>query len=270
MSLLPHVRSGDFSALERVGLNLHAVFDVDALPAPLVADLRRDFSPSHRSRQLILIGNAGRAMWAALKASGLKSDDPIDDFSVRAVMEWFAAQFPANRCTLLYPGDGPVGLQTLGRLAGWHHPTPFMLGILPQWGSWFGYRVALLTDTALAPTVPLQGASPCAACAERPCIAACPAQAMAGGEFVLEKCARYRKQADSRCRTGCVARDACPVGREHRYDDEQMRHSYSISLRAIERYFQPPRALATLSESSDVRFGMDRLGPQGGPPKVEP
>jgi hypothetical protein len=28
--------------------------------------------------------------------------------------------------------------------------------------------------------------------------------------------------------------------------------------------------VATLSESSDVRFGMDRLGSQGGLPKVEP
>lgn len=227
----------DFSALERAGLNLHAVLDFDALPAHLAADLRRDFAPAHACRQLVLIGNAGRSMWAAMKASGIASADPIDDFSVRAVSQWFAAQFPAHRYTLLYPGDAPVGLQTLGALAGWHRPTPFMLGILPQWGSWFGYRVALLTDTDLPPTEPLRAASPCEACTARPCIAACPAQAMAEEGFSLERCVAYRLQPESRCRACCVARDACPVGREHRYDDEQIRHSYSISLRAIEQYF---------------------------------
>ncbi|KAI5915171.1 hypothetical protein [Thauera sp. 2A1] len=233
------VLSADFAALDAAGLNLQAVLDLADLPPQVVADLRRDFAPAHACRQIILIGNAGRAMWTALRAAGVESDDPIDDFSVRTVMQWFAAQFPGHCCTLLYPGDKPLGLQTLGRLAGWHQPTPFKLGILPQWGSWFGYRAALLTDTDLAPTAPLQMASPCASCAGRPCIAACPAQAMADGEFVLDKCARYRLQPDSRCRTACVARDACPVGREHRYDEEQVRHSYSVSLRAIEQYCRP-------------------------------
>lgn len=231
----------DFSPLHCAGLNLHAVFDLDALPAGLVADLRRAVAPSHDWCQLILIGNAGRSMWVAMKASGIASGDPIDDFSVRTVAQWFAAQFPAHRYTLLYPGDAPVGLQTLGALAGWHRPTPFMLGILPQWGSWFGYRAALLTDTDLPPTEPLRAVSPCEACAARPCIPACPAQAMADGGFALERCVAYRLQPASRCRAGCVARDACPVGREHRYDEEQVRHSYSVSLRAIEQYFPSMR-----------------------------
>ncbi len=234
--------SADFAALEAAGLNLHAVLDVGELPSQVLADLRRDFAPSHACRQIILIGNAGRSMWAALKASGIASDDPIDDFSVRAVSQWFAARFPSHRCTLLYPGDAPVGLQTLGALAGWHRPAPFMLGILPQWGSWFGYRVALLADTDLPPTEPLRAALPCEACATRPCVAACPAQAMSDGGFSLQKCAAYRLQPESRCRAGCVARDACPVGREHRYDDEQIRHSYSVSLRAIEHYFPSLKA----------------------------
>lgn len=250
------VLSADFAALEAAGLNLHAVLDAPDLPPQVLADLRRDFAPEHACRQIVLIGNAGRAMWAALKAAGPASDDPIDDFSVRTVMQWFTTQFPGHRSTLLYPADKAVGLQSLGQLAGWHHPTPFKLGILPQWGTWFGYRVALLTDTELAPTAPLQAASPCASCAGRPCVAACPPQAMADGEFVLDKCVSYRLQPDSRCRTRCVARDACPVGREHRYDEEQVRHSYSVSLRAIERY---SRSALRQGEDDVMRLDEDAL-----------
>ncbi|THF59328.1 hypothetical protein [Pseudothauera rhizosphaerae] len=236
MSPPPDSPSADFSALDRLGLNLHAVFDVAVLPAQLADDLRRDFAPAHDARQLILIGNAGRALWASVKAAGIASDDPIDDFSVCAVVRWFAEQLPGHRYTLLYPGDKPVGLQALGRLAGWHHATPFMVGILPQWGSWFGYRVALLADTELPVTAPLQVESPCLSCAARPCVAACPAQAMAGGAFALDKCLAWRRLPDLSCRGRCLARDACPVGREHRYDEDHMRHTYEQSLRRIERY----------------------------------
>lgn len=227
----------DFAGLERLGLNLHAVFDVASLPVRLALDLRRDFSPAHACRQLILVGNAGRALWSAVKAAGIASDDPIDDFSVRAVARWFAERLPGHRYTLLYPGGKPVGLQALGRLAGWHHATPFMVGILPRWGSWFGYRVALLADTGLPTTAPLQVESPCLTCAAKPCVSACPAQAMAEGSFALAQCIAYRRQPDSRCAHACVARDACPVGREHRYDDDHMRHTYGQSLRVIERHF---------------------------------
>lgn len=232
-----HPRAADsvFSPLTEAGLNLHAVFDIHQLPARLSADLPHDLTPPRT--QLILISNAGRALWSAVKAAALPSADPIDDFSVRTVAQWFAECFPGHHYTLLYPGDKPVGLQALGQLAGWHHATPFMIGILPQWGSWFGYRVALLADTALPVTAPLEAESPCVPCTTRPCISACPAQAMAAGGFALEKCIAYRRLPGSRCAHTCLARDACPVGREHRYDEDHLRHTYGQSLRAIERHF---------------------------------
>jgi hypothetical protein len=227
---------GDFSALDRAGLNLQAVFDLDALPGEVVAPLRRDFDPDRRSRQLILIGHAGRAMWAAVEAAGIASADPIDDFSVRTAEAWFAAQFAGHWHAIVYPGEVAVGLQTLGRLAGWHHPTPFMVGIQQEWGTWFAYRVAMLSDTRLAPTPPRRAASPCERCADRPCVSSCPAGAMADGGFALDKCVRYRREPASRCRSTCIARVSCPVGSAHRYSEAQMAHSYSISLQAIERY----------------------------------
>lgn len=227
--------TADFSALAAVGLNLHAVLDIDALPAELRTPLRADFDPAGRCRQLILIGHAGTALWAEVQRAGAGGADPIDDFSVAAVQRWFGAHGGGRHHVFVYPGNCRIGLQALGSVAGWHHPTPFKVGIMQPWGSWFGYRAVLLADTMFTPTPPRPQESPCASCATRVCVAACPAPAMDSGDFDLAACLAYRVEADSRCRATCVARLACPVGAQHRYDDAQLRHSYVQSLAAIAR-----------------------------------
>jgi hypothetical protein len=225
----------DFTALDDAGLNLQAVLDLDALPAEMLAELRRRHDPEHRYRQLILIGHAGKTLWNALKASGIHSENPIDEFSVKTVEQWFAAHFANRAHAVIYPGDTPVGLQALGKIAGWHHASPLMIGIQETWGTWYAYRVVVLAATGLQPTPVLKSASPCASCPDKTCIASCPANAMDGGTFVLKNCLGYRQQPSSLCKTTCVARVSCPVGSEHRYDDEQLRHTYSISLKMIGR-----------------------------------
>lgn len=228
----------DFSELDRAGLNLQAVFDLARLPE----DLRGRLPDTAAAfRQLILIGNAGPALWRALCAEGRHDADPIDDFSIRTVARWFAQHCHGHHSHRLYPGNAPVDLQALGRLAGWHHPSPFKIGIHPDRGTWFAYRVALLADTDLPPTTAPATASPCPRCTDTPCITACPAGAMAGGSFALDACIGYRRLRGSRCATTCLARLACPVGAAHRYDTAQIHHGYTHSLRMIE-YFATDRA----------------------------
>ncbi|MFZ2854994.1 MAG: hypothetical protein WAZ34_12905 [Rhodocyclaceae bacterium] len=232
--------AADFSALDGVGLNRQAIFDLDALPVAMASALRSRFDPAQRYRQLILIGHAGSVLWDSVKKSAersaIASENPIDDFSVGAVERWFAAQSPGRVRQIIYPGDLPVGLQALGKLAGWHHESPFRVGVSAQWGSWSAYRVVLLADTDFEPSLPEAGESPCACCADQICIASCPAGALAGGGFALDRCIAYRREPASRCAATCIARVSCPVGAEHRYSEEQLRHSYSISLKMIERY----------------------------------
>lgn len=222
----------DFAALDAVGLNLHAVFALDQLPDAL----RNECDPARNYSQLILIGNGGRAMWQAILREGGRSADPIDDFSVREVRRWLAAQASGRSYEIVYPGERLVGLQSLGECAGWHFASPFMVGINERWGTWFAYRVAVLADTDFEPTRPVPGESPCTACRPRPCVSACPGKAIEDSGFNLADCVRYRLRADSACQTTCMARLACPVRAEHRYDDEQIRHAYTISLRFIEQY----------------------------------
>lgn len=227
----------DHELLDSAGLNRQAVFDIDTLPADIAASIAASNTAGLALRQLILIAHAGRTLWEAVTASGIRSEDPIDDFTVRTVTQWFARTLPRNRCQILYPGTQAIGLQRLGQLAGWHHASPFMVGIDRQWGTWYAYRALVAADTRFAPTKPASGEHPCAGCRHRICVAACPAGALDGARFDLAKCISYRKREDSRCKATCLARISCPVGSEHRYCDEQIRHTYLGSMRAIERYY---------------------------------
>lgn len=222
--------------LDNAGLNRQAVFNIDDLPADLAASVRAACADAAAFRQLILIGHAGRTLWELVKASGIESEHPIDDFTMHTVKRWCAQNHPENAYEIIYPGTEAIGLQRLGQLAGWHHATPFMVGIDAKWGTWYAYRAVVLADTAFPPTRPLAGAHPCDACASKTCIAHCPAGALEGGRFDFGKCIGYRKEAGSSCKATCLARLSCPVGEVHRYSDEQIHHTYSLSMRAIERY----------------------------------
>ena len=217
-------------ALGRCGLNRQAVFDIADLPDGVVGD-------TAGYRQLILLGHGGTALWEAVNQSGIGGRDPIDDFTVRVVRQWMSEFQPENRYAILYPGPQPIALQRLGALAGWHHASPFMVGIDTEWGTWYAYRAVVLADTRFAPSRAVDRINPCATCQTKPCITACPASAMADGSFSLQKCISWRKQADSPCAFTCLARVACPVGNDHRYTAEQLAHTYSISLQTIREHY---------------------------------
>jgi len=219
--------------LDAAGINRQHVFDLADLPQEVIATL----GETTGFRQLILLGHGGRRLWECVQASGIGGEHPVDDFCVQTIGRWFAEQIPGVRYRIVYPGETLVGLQALGKLAGWHHTSPFMLGIDGEWGSWYAYRAVVLADSRFWPFFPAdRSISPCETCSDQPCIAACPAEAMSDGQFSLTRCAAHRLQADSSCAFGCLARSACPVGSEHRYDDAQIRHSYAQSLSMLRKY----------------------------------
>ena len=229
-------------ALRQAGLNCHAVFDIASITPEARERLIEACPTAANYRQLILIAHGGTAFWQALKASNLDlagSDDahPVDDFTVSIIEQFLHAEFAGVAYQIVYPcneaSNNAINLQELGDLAGWHHPSPFMVGINASFGSWFAYRAVVLANTDLPATLPVHTASPCDQCADKPCINSCPAHALDDGQFNLLKCIGYRQQPDSACKATCAARSSCPVGREHRYSDEQMRYHYGCSMRAI-------------------------------------
>lgn len=219
-----------FADLDAQGLNLQAVFNWEQLPADILATLPADDVATYR--QLILIGHRGGLLWQQVNRAGMAGDNPIDTFSRAQVTAWLERHHAGIRFRFVYPGPSPVGLQRLGTLAGWHHPSPFMVGIHAQWGSWFAYRSVVLADTTLssthAPTTP----SPCDQCASHVCISQCPAGAL-NGSFNLAACMAYRSSPASACEDRCAARNSCPVGADHRYSDAQIRFHYGQSMKVI-------------------------------------
>lgn len=224
-------------ALTAAGLNRQHLFALSELPEAVRATL----GDTGEFEQLLLIGHGGRRLWDCLETRGISGSDPIDDYTRQTLADWFARELPGCAYRVLYPGETPVGLQALGELAGWHHPTPFRVGIDAGWGSWFAYRAAVLCTTPFSAFFRVDRGSPCHDCSDRlgrPCVSACPAKALASEDFDLDACLNWRMAPGSTCADTCLARLACPVGTEHRYDAAQIRHSYGRSLDMLRHYLK--------------------------------
>ena len=210
------------------GLDLRGAFHVredDALPATL------DGLPAGT---LVLLGFTGQSGWPSFARSPEARDGighPLDRWS-RRVVSGIAEDVGA---TPVFPFDGPPW-HPFGRWAiRSGEVATSALGILihPKWGLWHSYRGALLLSERLDLTRPAQLASPCATCASKPCLEACPVSAFSAGGYEVATCREHvRKPAGAECGTaGCLARRACPVGAEHAYEAEQA----SFLMRAFTR-----------------------------------
>lgn len=221
------------------GLNLCGVLDVPTLPEDVAQPLEQAGFHLDDFARLMLLGHGGRRLWAALQEEGLQGPDPIDRYATRLARHFIQEHLAGPSPTVIYPGPLPVPLARLGELAGWCKPSPLGLGIHPTFGLWFAYRVVLLTSLALPLRVEPARPRPCDACPDRPCLAACPAQALDWERgFDVETCARFRLETNSACQERCLARLACPVAVEHRYSDEQLGYHYRHSLGSIRRYYE--------------------------------
>ncbi|MFO1129001.1 MAG: ferredoxin [Rhodospirillales bacterium] len=226
----------------RVGVKMVSLAGLEAALAPLglrlCGGVRPQAGEAHAARAgtLLVIGNAGAAMWQAFcrdvpPAVCDASANPLDDWIRRAV-DAVAASLGARP---IYPGDGPPfpPFQRWAMRAEPVHPSPLGILIHPVYGLWHAYRAALAVAEVLPLPPPSVSAHPCAACADKPCIAACPAAALGAGRYDVGRCvAHVRSAAGRACREeGCIARRACPVGRSHRYPADELAHHMGSFLR---------------------------------------
>lgn len=173
------------------------------------------------ARTLVLAGHAGPRMWRAFDAARA-GGTTLDRWSERVLGE-LAARLGARA---VFPFLRPyLPFQRWAMRAEACHRSPLGLLIHPDYGLWHGYRGALLFAAALSLPPPDVRASPCAGCADRPCLSACPVDAFDAAGYDVAACAQHLAQApESPCMNGgCVARHACPVGREYRYAPDQAR-----------------------------------------------
>lgn len=201
---------------------------------PLAADAVPDAAPGAPAATLVLLGNAGAAMWRAFRASPefARKRDPLDAWS-RRVVTALAVRLGAHP---LFPFGGPPWLpfQRWAVRAGPLHPSPIGPLIHPEYGLWHAYRGALAFTGPMPLPAPRRGGSPCATCRERPCLDTCPVGAFDGAGYDVPACtAHIDSPAGSECLGGgCLARRACPAGRAFHYEPEQAGFHMAAFLRA--------------------------------------
>ncbi|MDX1523803.1 MAG: hypothetical protein R3264_19405 [Anaerolineae bacterium] len=220
------------------GLNLYAVFDCATLPADIGQMIAATgLSPADYAR-LVLLGNGGTGFWPALQAYGMRTEHPVDHFSLTLAQTFITGYLGDPPTLIAYPGDYAIPLQRLGQLAGWSHPSPLGLGISPVYGVWFAYRVAFFTTLPLPVTEQFITQSPCDTCLDKPCISACPVRAVRGIDvFDIPTCMDYRLSSNTTCADRCLSRLACPYFPQHRYPLAQVQYHYRRSLESIRLYY---------------------------------
>lgn len=203
-------------ALQDAGLNPRGAFH------PAAGDGVPPLARATPARTLVLAGHAGPQMWRAFDAARAGGDMSLDEWSAR-ILNALAARLGARA---VFPFERPyLPFQRWAMRAEACHSSPLGLLIHPDYGLWHGYRGALLFAAPIELPPPDCRASPCASCADRPCLGACPAGAFDGGAYDVPACARHLAgEPEPACMDiGCLARHACPVGRAYRYAPSQAR-----------------------------------------------
>jgi len=181
---------------------------------------------------LILIGNAGPAMWHRFEVERGGGADPMDAWSRHRV----GAVASALGGGAYFPFDKPyLPFQRWARRAGACQPSPLGMFIHPDFGLWHAYRGALgfaarLTLAAGSPMPP----SPCTSCADKPCLSTCPVGAFTDQGYDVPACVAHLQSAAGRdcVELGCRARRACPVGLSFQYEPAQAHFHMRAFLRA--------------------------------------
>ena len=187
----------------------------------------------HSAATVIMLGGAGGSFWPTFRASpeAESTTDPLDRWT-RRVVQGLAEELGA---TALFPFGGPPYLpfQRWAKRAEPVHESPLGLLIHPTYGLWHAYRAALAFAEVIRLPEVESAASPCETCAEKPCLSSCPVGAFTDDSYDVPRCVDHIKRAAgaSCLELACLARRACPVGREFAYEPEQARFHMSAFLR---------------------------------------
>ena len=174
----------------------------------------------------LLIGNT-RALWprflAALRETpGLREDpNPLDAYAAACVAA--ALRVVHQRYEIRWAYDAPprrVAMQRLAHVSGLAFLSPTYLCIHPQYGPWIALRAAVVVDVD-GPTATAESTNACTGCETRCVPALRHAVASAGAGPTTQ--ARIAQDMAA----WVAVRDACSVGREYRYSEDQIRYHYT-------------------------------------------
>lgn len=179
-------------------------------------------------RALAIALGSSAAFWAPFLArlraepAFVEEPDPIDRYVVESVTRALAT-LPV-RSEVRFSHEAPprrVAMQRLAHVSGLAALTPGMLCVHPTYGPWIALRGAIVLDAdgpeGPAPVVPV----PCDGCAER-CV-----PALAHAQATVAASASAGDPVAAHWPLWLAVRDACPLGREHRYPEPLLRYVYT-------------------------------------------
>lgn len=159
----------------------------------------------------------GAALWQVLLAAVhddeqlRASPHPLDEYTERVVVELQHATAHPSAAFFSHHTDPVIPIQRIADVAGLAGISPSHLSVHPRVGPWLGLRAVVVFAEQHTPEPGAVFERPCERCSE-PCIVpfqravAAPARAWPAWLAV---------------------RDSCPVGREARYDELQIRYHYT-------------------------------------------
>ncbi|WP_428263734.1 hypothetical protein [Haliangium sp.] len=181
----------------------------------------------------VVVGNS-RALWPAL-ARALADDEalaadpnPVDAYCRRA-LQTAAVALGAHAWTARFSYDPPprrVAMQRLAHVSGLAYLAPSQLSVHPRYGPWIALRALVVVDREGPPGPAPTLAPPC------DCSGGCEPLL----REALERSRVPQPSSDDIAvdwRTWLAVRDACPVGRAFRYDDDQIRYHYTKDRRFL-------------------------------------
>jgi len=217
------------SALARHGLRLRGGFATDR-------ERDRDLlAKVPWARSLILVGNVGSELWdkSGTEIAAITSADPLDRWT-RQTIDPIARSVGG---TALYPFDGlPYWpFQRWAERAEGVRSSPIGIQIHPHYGLWHAYRAAILLRSAI--DLPRgEQVHPCDDCPDRPCLTHCPVNAFSADGYDVDRCVDHvvavQHESESCSDVGCLARLACPVGAEWRYQADHARFHMTAFVKA--------------------------------------
>lgn len=231
------------SALAVDGLDLVCAGPLEAYHRAIPTELRLPFPndqfppgpPEARGGQMIVLVGASRALWSAFQVelarntARRQAEHPLDGWLAPRIQRAAAAAFAGQAYEVYHYWEPPprrVALQHLAEALGLAGRAPCGLVIHPTLGLWLSLRAAIVVDLR-PPAMASHPPWPCATCADKPCVPALEralAVTPATGDH-----AGIRQSSDA----WIAVRDACPVGREHRYTEAQLRWHYRHDRQAL-------------------------------------
>lgn len=166
--------------------------------------------------RLAFLVASGREIWSALPSARPSCSDPVDDHVTRALETVAGAH--ALEVAVLAHREPPFPIARLAHDVGFGELGPAHLLVHPERGPWVALRGVLVSDRSPSNLVARSRPSPCARC-PAPCARALEA-ALDGATSPTRSLVRRS------WRSWLRVRDVCPVGREHRPSDAQLRYHY--------------------------------------------